>query len=170
MVCGHKLKINDQFMVVCANAIIEEYKNAFPVLLNNKTQIIEIISKEQKTFEMTLEKGFKIFENEIAKHSIIDSEVVFKLVDTYGFPYEIIKELCLQQNIKFDENAYFATLNKHKEISRTNVSVGFDKQMTDLINFNLESEFLYNELEYDAKIIALYNEDFHSVEQASNKC
>jgi alanyl-tRNA synthetase len=171
MVFGRKLNINKEFMVVCADAIINEYHNTFPILKTNKNLIIDVIAKEQKTFEATLENGFKLFDNEIAHNSTIDPKTVFKLVDTYGFPYEIIKELCIQQNIKFDEDAYFTTLNKHKEISKANLSVGMNNQMKDLINFENKSEFIYELTElFASKIIGLYNKDFKIIEEANKEC
>ncbi len=110
MVCARKLNLNKEFITVAANIIIDEFKDYFPTLKENKTQIIETLEKERKLFESTLESGYKLFENEINGKNKLDGEVVFKLVDTYGFPFELIKALCEQNKVKLDETDFFNRL------------------------------------------------------------
>jgi alanyl-tRNA synthetase len=172
MVCARKLKLNKEFLVTATNAIVEQFKDFYPYLVTFKQQIIEVLEKERKSFEITLDRGFKLFENEINGKNTIDTEVLFKLVDTYGFPYELIKELCVENSVKIDEVAYASRLELHRKISRANLEVkGMSTQATDLINLTVKSKFIYDELELkNSKIIAMFDTNFKQIKSSKNEC
>ena len=45
----------------------------------------------------------------------INSELVFKLYDTFGFPFEITKELAEEHNLTVNEKEFNELFEKHKE-------------------------------------------------------
>jgi alanyl-tRNA synthetase len=162
MVCARKLQMSSDFIIVCATSIINTYKEIFNNLDTNKEIIISVLESERMLFDNTIEVGYKLFESKIAGKNTLDGETTFKLVDTYGFPFELIKELCEQNNINVDVNEFFNRLQKHKEISKANISVGMETQKIDLLEFTDVSEFLYDKQELDnVKIIAMFNESFN---------
>ncbi|GMO15784.1 MAG: alanine--tRNA ligase [Mycoplasmoidaceae bacterium] len=171
MVCARKLKLKKEFMIITTNIIVNEFGNFFPNIKTNKENIIEVLEKERKLFENTLEGGYKLFENEIKNKNEIDGDVAFKLVDTYGFPFELIKEICEQNNVKLDQIGFINKLSKHKEISKANVNnVGMESQMSDLINFKDESEFIYEKTELSNQtIIGMFDKNFNKKWESSSE-
>ena len=105
------------------NLNIENLKEMYPELLKNKETIKQVILEEQSKFVKTLEHGEREFfkaankAKEEGKDSI-DSETVFKLYDTYGFPPEVTEELAEENNIKVDMEGFNKLFKEHQEKSR----------------------------------------------------
>lgn len=97
-----------------------------PVWNLSKEQILEKVKTEQTKFSKMLEQGLKAFKdftkfpNNI-QNGKINSKLVFKLFDTFGFPFEMTEELATEQGLTVDEKEFNELLEKHKEISRGNV-------------------------------------------------
>lgn len=88
-----------------------------------KDEIVGKVLTEQEKFLKMLNAGLKIFEEFISeknniKDNVINSTLVFKLYDTYGFPFEITEELAIEKGLKVDENEFNKLFEMHKNISR----------------------------------------------------
>ena len=75
---------------------VDNLKEMYQELDENRERIKNIIKEEQQKFMKTLEHGEKEFEKAVqnAKNegkNYIDSKIVFKLYDTYGFPPEMTR-------------------------------------------------------------------------------
>ena len=95
---------------------IELYKDQYPELSHNKDFIIEQLTKEEKKFSATLEKGEKEFSK---LKDNISGEQAFDLYQSYGFPIEMTCELAKEKGIKVDEEGFYEELKKHQDLSRT---------------------------------------------------
>ena len=101
-----------------------------------KDQIIALILEENKKFSKLLENGLKEFNHFISKPENIEngqlkSELVFKLFDTFGFPFEITKELATENNLSVDEKAFNELFAKHKEASKGDIGKVFKAGLAD---------------------------------------
>lgn len=94
------------------NKIIDLYKNQYLELEDKRKEIIEVIYEERKKFAETIEKGLK----ELDKMEKIDAISAFYLYQTFGVPFDIIKELGAKN---LDQKAFEEELKKHQELSRT---------------------------------------------------
>jgi alanyl-tRNA synthetase len=172
MVCCKKLNISDcNILISVAQKVSEIMKDYYSYLLNEIDNVCEILRKEIDLFNKTLEKGYKLFSDAINNKVKLDGEVIFKLVDTFGFPFDTIKDLASQKNIEVDEVGFNKKLELHKEISRANLEIkGMSKQAEGLINFTKESSFLYDETEIDnVQVIGLFDENFDAIESFNNE-
>ena len=68
----------------------------YPELDENRALVQEFLRGEEERFSETLERGMKLFE-EVAAKGDISGEDAFKLHDTYGFPWELTRELALER-------------------------------------------------------------------------
>jgi len=99
--------------------IITIYGPAYPELNRNKRKIINVINEEKLKFEKTLDKGLKIFDKLVSENKdSISGKESFKLYDTYGFPFEITKELANEKGLKISNKEFQIEFDKHKEISK----------------------------------------------------
>jgi alanyl-tRNA synthetase len=105
-----------------AEKIIEIYKNVYPELLKNKEIILNNLKKEKEKFDKTLEQGMKEFEKGIDP---------FTLFTSYGFPFELTKELAKEKGIEIDEKRFNEELKKHQELSRTSSAGMFKGGLSD---------------------------------------
>src|SRR3546814_17343757 len=70
---------------------------------------LELIEKtiraEEDSFAITLDKGMKLLEEAIARLSdkTIPGDVVFKLYDTYGFPFDLTADIASERELTLDE-------------------------------------------------------------------
>lgn len=166
IICAYELELEGDFLTPTIEAIIDTMKDFYPYLVGQKSLIINAIVNEQKLFNSTLENGFKLFFESTHNKDHIDGETIFKLTDTFGFPLEVIQNLCNQRHIKFDEKDYENKANEHKQISKsanTNIKA-MASQNENLLNFKLPSEFDYDNKELtNAKIIGIFDQDFNPV-------
>lgn len=119
----NKLQINLSETENLINLNIETLKEMYPDLVTNKEIIKQVILEEQSKFVKTLEHGEREFIKATNKakeqgKDVIDSETVFRLYDTYGFPPEVTEELAKENNIKVDMEGFNKLFKEHQEKSR----------------------------------------------------
>ncbi|MBR2695861.1 alanine--tRNA ligase [Candidatus Saccharibacteria bacterium] len=116
------LGIAKDFLKETISTIESEYKSLPDSILTNRDHALEILEKEERAFRQTLNKGLKELEKISRHNEIITGNEIFKLQDTYGFPYEISIEEIFRQNLKLSENykeEFDAALNEQRERSKT---------------------------------------------------
>ena len=101
--------------------IIHEYGECYPELMKNSEAIQKETVVEREKFSETLSRGVK----EIYKFSEINAPIAFGLYETFGIPYEIIKELGGEKSKKLNREAFDKEFKKHQEISRAGMEKKF---------------------------------------------
>lgn len=128
MIFGKLLDLPDDFQISITKKNIDHYKEVYPEVLSKQADILTVIQKETEKFEKTLEEGLKRFNKIIDLSSGIEKITAgqaFKLYSTYGFPLEIMREICDEKEIKIDEKGCRELLEKHQEISRAGAEKKF---------------------------------------------
>ncbi|MBW7954369.1 alanine--tRNA ligase [Candidatus Gracilibacteria bacterium] len=139
---GHKLGANKEFLSSIANVVIENFKDIYENIKTKKSEILEEIIKEEKSFGETLEKGLKEFDKLVfgfqvafektgKKIDTISGDKAFKLYDTFGFPLEMTIELATEKNLKVDEEGFRESFKRHQELSRAGASQKFAGGLAD---------------------------------------
>ncbi len=119
-----------------AQTIIEQYRNVYPELEQNKDRALNELSAEEEKFEKTLAQGLqelnKVLE-QIKTHNqkTLAGRVAFRLYDTYGFPVEFTQEICREQGIGMDLDGFQKAFKKHQEISRAGADKVFKGGLAD---------------------------------------
>ena len=124
-------KAEDSMLVRTAIIVIEKYKRAYQELASERAyeEITAEILKEETQFGRTLEQGMKEFER--VAHDRISSEQAYVLFTTYGFPFEMTKELATERKIPVDEAGFKALMVKHQELSRSGSEQKFKGGLAD---------------------------------------
>lgn len=126
---GKLLGIETNFTAQIAEVVIEIYKDFYKELRDNKSKIFEELEKEENKFRSTLENGLKEFAKlaTISKNTtgVILGKDAFNLYQTYGFPFEITKELASEKDLKVNEEEFCEEFKKHQELSRTATAGAF---------------------------------------------
>ncbi len=112
---GKILGMELPFLYKLVDVIVEHYGEAYPELVKNKQKVIDTIRKEEERFGKTLDRGYKMLDEFIDAKKDIDGESAFKLYDTYGFPFELTKEIADENGLKVDENGFKAAMLEQKE-------------------------------------------------------
>ncbi len=120
------------------DTLTDMYSAAYPELIQKKEQIKYTINEESEKFAETLVQGLKEFNWRIShgeKGNIIKSElppsVVFELFTTFGFPFELIKELATEKGLDVDEEQFKNRMDAHRIKSRAGAEQKFKGGLAD---------------------------------------
>ena len=119
----NKLQISLDELSTLIDINVENLKEMYPALEQNKEIIKNVILEEKDKFVKTLTKGEKEFLKEIEDvkrqgKTKIEGKMVFRLYDTYGFPPEVTEELATENGMTIDKAEFEKLFKEHQEKSR----------------------------------------------------
>ncbi|DAA96907.1 TPA: alanine--tRNA ligase [Candidatus Gastranaerophilales bacterium HUM_9] len=160
---GKILGMDLPFLYKLVDVIVENYGEAYPDLVKNKAKIVDTIKKEEERFAKTLDRGYKMLEDFISSKKDIDGVSAFKLYDTYGFPFELTKEIADENGLRVDEAGFKVAMQEQKDRAKAataKISVTGDMKYAKVEKEVGSTEFVgYTEGEADAKILAIIEEE-----------
>ena len=160
---GKILGMELPFLYKLVDVVVDNYGDAYPDLRKNKQKIIDTILKEEERFNKTLDRGYKLLNEFIDNKKDIDGENAFKLYDTYGFPFELTKEIAEENGLKADEEGFKVAMKEQKDRAKAatqKISVTGDIKYAKVEEKVGATEFVgYTDLECDAKILETLDGD-----------
>ncbi|HGO7469006.1 TPA: alanine--tRNA ligase [Neisseria meningitidis] len=154
---GYKLGQSKPFFHKLVADLVKEMGGAYPELKEKQAQIEEALKNEESRFAQTLETGMALLENALAKGGkTLDGEIIFKLYDTYGFPYDLTADICRERNIEPDEAGFEREMEAQRARARAaqsfkaNAQLPYDGQDTEFKG--------YTERQTESKVLALYKD------------
>ena len=154
---GYKLGQKQAFFHKLVADLVKEMGDAYPELREKQTQIEEALKAEETRFAQTLETGMVLLENALSGSlKRLDGEIIFKLYDTYGFPYDLTADICREREVEMDEDGF----NREMEAQRARARAAQNFKMdTKLAYDGADTEFTgYENRSGSAKIVALYKD------------
>lgn len=142
---GKILGMELPFLYKLVDVVVDNYGAAYPDLVKNKAKIIDVIKKEEERFAKTLDRGYKMLEEFISEKKDIDGESAFKLYDTYGFPFELTKEIAEENGLGIDENGFKKAMQEQKDRAKAaaeKISVTGDMKYAKVENEVGSTEFV----------------------------
>jgi alanyl-tRNA synthetase len=121
---GRTLGLESPWLGRFAERTIELMGEAYPELAAERETIARWVGDEEESFGRTLERGTELLEKLVvdAKESgtsWIDAAEAFKLHDTYGFPYDLTKELLAEQGLSVDDGGFEELMDEQRQRART---------------------------------------------------
>ena len=92
----------------------------YPELVSDMNRILAVSASEEESFLQTLKSGTQIFDVSSAaqkksKSSVLPGEDVFKLHDTYGFPFDLTLEMAREEGLSVDEDGFRRLMKEQKD-------------------------------------------------------
>ena len=92
----------------------------YPELIEGQTRILAVANAEEESFLQTLKSGTQIFDVAVGevksqKDIKLSGDTVFKLHDTYGFPFDLTLEMATEQGLNVDEDGFRRLMKEQKE-------------------------------------------------------
>jgi alanyl-tRNA synthetase len=119
---GRQLGFSGQKMLFdgLVGTLVEQMGGVFPELKNREAVIRETLNREEASFNETLDRGLRRFEEEVieVKDGVLSGDVTFELYDTYGFPDDLTELLCTERGLKVDKARYEQLMEEARELSR----------------------------------------------------
>ncbi|MBR5408733.1 alanine--tRNA ligase [Candidatus Saccharibacteria bacterium] len=118
------LGIAKDFIPEVVPIIAKNYADLPDSILTHRETAISALEKEECAFRQTLNKGLKEMNKMVSLDTdgILTGFDLFKLQDTYGFPFEVSVEEAYRQNIQLSENykaEFDKALAEQRERSKT---------------------------------------------------
>ena len=125
---GHKLGAQGNFFHKLVGALDVEMGDAFPELRESRHQIERVLLKEEEQFARTLEHGMGLLEEALSglEGDTLPGETVFKLYDTFGFPFDLTADVCRERGVTLDEAGFERELEAQRERARAASQFGAD--------------------------------------------
>ena len=155
---GYKLGQSKPFFHKLVADLAQIMGDAYPELRERQDLITEQLRLEETRFAQTLETGMGLLEQALADNQkVLAGEVIFKLYDTYGFPYDLTADICRERAIELDEEGFNREMEAQRARARSaksfkaNVQLDYD---------GADSSFQgYSQASTQAKILALYRDN-----------
>jgi alanyl-tRNA synthetase len=172
---GHRIGIEQGFLPKYVERVVELMGAAYPELIREREAIDRWVIAEEEAFGRTLEQGTKLFEEIVAgvpAGGEIPSEDVFRLHDTFGFPFDVTKDLAEEQGFEVNPDGFDVLMDHQRERSRAGAhgsSATAGGNLRDaaatLATSTEPTEFVgYDELRtLDARVIALEPAGAHTL-------
>jgi alanyl-tRNA synthetase len=120
---GHVLGIEGPFLTDLYRGVADLMGDVYPELRREWDTIERWAGSEEESFGRTLEQGERLLGDLIEqaksqRTSWVSADDAFRLHDTYGFPYEMTKELLAEEGLSVDDQGFEELMEKARERSR----------------------------------------------------
>ena len=137
---GKLLGIDHPFLTDVCQVAIGESEGAYPDLAEKRAYILKVLSLEEDRFDATIDAGLTMLSSLVEKakgegKTALDPQDIFRLYDTYGFPFDLSREMAEEEGLSVDENAFRALMEEQRtraRAARGNISGWADKEGTGL--------------------------------------
>src|SRR5438876_1517308 len=123
---GRRIGLEPPFLYELADVVRVQMGSVYPELEEGRSEVADLIRAEEERFRETLARGEKLFEEMVAKGEITPEDA-FRLHDTYGFPWELTKELAAERGLEVNEEEFTRLMEEQRERSRH--GSGFDVEV-----------------------------------------
>ncbi|MGP9797639.1 alanine--tRNA ligase [Halomonas sp. 86] len=157
---GHKLGATKPFFYTLVDALDAEMGDAYPELREASAQIARILLKEEEQFARTLDHGMGLLNAALEEldGNVLSGETVFKLYDTYGFPFDLTADVCRERGVTLDEVGFQRELDAQRERARAASQFGADYSAS--IELDGETQFTgYDQLEDQSTVTAIVDSE-----------
>jgi len=161
---GKKLGMDSSFMYNLVDDVVHVMGEAYPSLIDSSNYVKNLVLEEENLFHKTLSSGEKRLEelmNANCDSKKISGMDVFKLYDTYGFPYELTLEYLEEKGFTSSKSEFDECMESAKNLARNSrrVLANMNRQNEDLLNFTEKSDFFYDKVVQKGKVIALFEDE-----------
>jgi alanyl-tRNA synthetase len=126
---GRALELEPGFLMRYGERVEDVMGGAYPELHERADAIDTWLGAEEEAFGRTLEQGLGNLNGQIARareagRERIEAEDAFQLHDTFGFPFDLTKELLAEEGLSVDEGAFEELMDAQRVRARTAAGVG----------------------------------------------
>lgn len=114
----------ERSLVPFSERVIEMMGGVYPELQAEREAILQWAAAEEEGFGRTLEQGTELLNELISaakrdQTSWIDAADAFQLHDTYGFPYDMTKELLAAEGLSVDDDGFEELMEQQRDRARS---------------------------------------------------
>ena len=126
---GRRIGLEPPFLYELADVVRVQMGSVYPELEERRSEVADLIRAEEERFRETLARGEKLFEEMVTKGEITPEDA-FRLHDTYGFPWELTKELAAERGLEVNEEEFTRLMEEQRERSRQGSAFDVDVKIS----------------------------------------
>ena len=118
---GHKLGIQGPFLSNYVAKIVELMGDVYPEIVDNRELVERVMLSEEQRFGTTLRQGQHYLQDALTSQvvdGVLPGEIAFTLHDTYGFPFELTREIAAEAGVRVDEQEFKACMEQQRTRAR----------------------------------------------------
>lgn len=120
---GRLLGIDGIFLTPLVDVVVDILGPGIKSIADNKDFVKRVVLNEEERFNQTLEQGLELLNSlidtlETDKVNVVPGTEVFKLYDTYGFPWELTEEIAHERGFTIDHDGFDAAMKEQRERAR----------------------------------------------------
>ena len=120
---GRSLGIGEPFMYRLVDAVVRQMGDAYPDLIANREAVRQAIKKEEDRFQETLDAGIRMAQEIIEKtkaqgETVVAGQQVFKLYDTFGFPFDLSQDIAEEAGLTIDMDGFREAMDHQRRQSK----------------------------------------------------
>ena len=120
---GVGIGLHEPFLARLCSLVVDDYQEAYPELAAARERILDVVGEEESRFTRTLEQGMGILDEALRRArdsgQELPAEVAFELHDTYGFPFDLTREIAEDHGMHVDEGRFERLMEEQRERART---------------------------------------------------
>src|SRR5436190_20745452 len=125
---GRVLGLEPPWLGRFAERTIEMMADAYPELAEERETIMRWVGDEEVAFGRTLDRGTQLLARLVSEAkdqgtSWVDAADAFMLHDTYGFPYDLTKELLAEEGLSVDDSGFEALMEEQRLRARSGAEI-----------------------------------------------
>ncbi len=164
MLDGYQTGVREPFLYQLVPVVVEMMRQPYPELQETAARVAEGIQHEESQFLQVIEEGVpraeRLLEELTAKgQTVVSGKAAFDLLQTHGFPPELLENLASDQAMRFDWEGFRQAKEAHEKASGAKQRLGpfFSGPLDVLKKSYPGSEFLgyQTEVVEGATVIAL---------------
>ncbi|OYV46317.1 MAG: alanine--tRNA ligase [Halothiobacillus sp. 24-54-40] len=156
---GHKLGVDDPFFFRLVAPLVAVMGAAYPELTQNQAEVERVLRAEEERFLQTLASGMQVLDAELVDlpaGATIAGDVVFKLYDTHGFPFDLTADIARERGLLLDEAGFEHAMAERRAQSR---AASQFSQQTHVVDVATSTCFEgYTQEQATGKIVALVHD------------
>ena len=153
---GHKLGAHETFFYKLIGPLCREMGDAYPELNKERAQVERVLQQEEDRFNETLDRGLGILDEGIARlqGTVIPGALIFKLYDTYGVPFDVVRDIAIERKLKLDTAGFEREMEAQRE--RARAASGFKAAELGTLEVDRPTVFTgYERLTDEGRVLAL---------------
>jgi alanyl-tRNA synthetase len=171
---GRSLGLGSPFMARFTDLALDILGPTYPELAAERETVRRWVNDEEESFGRTLDRGIQMV-RDLIRHahedrtSWVEAEDAFRLHDTYGFPYDLTKELLAEQGLSVDDEGFEELMEEQRARARVGTATahGSEDHHGAVLSFASSappSRFVgYEKLRADTSLLAARADNGHAL-------
>ena len=142
------------FLTQLVDTLVDQMQHIFPEMGARREAIKETLTREEQSFNRTLDRGLGMFDKEAEKGQIT-GDFAFDLYDTFGFPIDLTELLCQERQLELDKKGFERRMDEARTLSQAAQKKTIVRALD--ISSDVETEFTgFDEDSSEAKILEIH--------------